>query len=79
MTSYKEMSREELVKESESLKKAYDEYKALGLKDKLPTMDEEAQLALLASDGMLVKRPLLVDDGLVLTGFRQAEWEEKLK
>ncbi len=55
------------------------QYKALGLKDKLPIMDEEAQLALLASDGMLVKRPLLVDDGLVLTGFRQAEWEEKLK
>ena len=55
------------------------QYKALGLKDKLPEMSEADQLALLATDGMLVKRPLLVDDGLVLTGFRQAEWEEKLK
>ena len=55
------------------------QYKALGLKDKLPAMSEEEQLALLATDGMLVKRPILVSDGLVLTGFRQAEWEEKLK
>ena len=54
-------------------------YKNLNLKEKLPTMTEEEQLRLLASDGMLVKRPLLVKDGLVLTGFRQAEWEEKLK
>ena len=55
------------------------QYKALGLKDKLPAMSEEEQLALLATDGMLVKRPLLVGDDFVLTGFRQAEWEEKLK
>ena len=55
------------------------QYKALGLKDKLPAMSEEEQLALLATDGMLVKRPILVGDGFVLTGFRQAEWEEKLK
>ena len=55
------------------------QYKALGLKDKLPAMSEEEQLSLLATDGMLVKRPLLVGDGFVLTGFRQAEWEEKLK
>ena len=55
------------------------QYKALGLKDKLPAMSEDEQLALLATDGMLVKRPLLVGDGFVLTGFRQAEWEEKLK
>ena len=55
------------------------QYKALGLKDKLPAMSEEEQLALLATDGMLVKRPTLVGDGFVLTGFRQAEWEEKLK
>ena len=55
------------------------QYKALGLKDKLPTMTEEEQIALLATDGMLVKRPILVSVGLVLTGFRQAEWEEKLK
>jgi len=55
------------------------QYKALNLKDKLPTMTEEEQIALLASDGMLVKRPLLVGDDYVLTGFRQADWEEKLK
>ena len=55
------------------------QYKALGLKDKLPAMTEEEQFALLATDGMLVKRPILVGDGFVLTGFRQAEWEEKLK
>ena len=54
------------------------QYKALGLKDKLPGMDEEAQLALLATDGMLVKRPILVGDGFVLTGFKPREWEEKL-
>lgn len=55
------------------------QYKALGLKDKLPTMSEEEQFALLATDGMLVKRPILIGDDFVLTGFRQAEWEEKLK
>jgi len=55
------------------------QYKALNLKDKLPGMTEEEQIALLASDGMLVKRPLLVGDDYVLTGFRQADWEEKLK
>ena len=55
------------------------QYKALGLKDKLPAMSEEEQIALLATDGMLVKRPLLVGDDFVLTGFRQDEWEEKLK
>ena len=54
------------------------QYKALGLKDKLPEMSEEEQLALLATDGMLVKRPLLVGDDFVLTGFRPAEWEAKL-
>lgn len=54
------------------------QYKALNLKDKLPTMSEEEQLALLATDGMLVKRPILVGEGFVLTGFRQAEWETKL-
>ena len=54
------------------------QYKALGLKDKLPAMDEEEQLFLLATDGMLVKRPILVGDGFVLTGFRPKEWEERL-
>ena len=54
------------------------QYKALGLKDKLPSMSEEEQLRLLATDGMLVKRPILVGDDFVLTGFREAEWTEKL-
>ncbi len=54
-------------------------YRALELKDKLPAMDREAQLKLLASDGMLVKRPLVVfPDGRVLTGFREKEWEAAL-
>ena len=54
------------------------QYKALGLKDKLPAMSEEEQLALLASDGMLVKRPILVGEDFVLVGFKQGEWEEKV-
>ncbi len=54
------------------------QYKALGLKDKLPGLSEEEQLALLATDGMLVKRPILVGEGFVLVGFREGEWEEKL-
>ena len=55
------------------------QYKALGLKDKLPTMSEDEQISLLATDGLLVKRPILVGDDFVLTGFRQQEWDEKLK
>ena len=50
------------------------QYKALGLKDKLPAMSEEEQLRLLATDGMLVKRPLLVGDGGVFPGFKEQEW-----
>ena len=53
-------------------------YKSMNLKDKLPTMTEEEQLRLLATDGMLVKRPIVVKDNLVLTGFKEADWE-KLK
>ena len=53
-------------------------YKSLGLKDKLPGMSREEQLQLLASDGMLVKRPLVIKDGMVLTGFKETEWSEKL-
>lgn len=53
-------------------------YKELGLKDKLPAMSGEDQIALLASDGMLVKRPILVGDGFVLVGFREKEWAEAL-
>ena len=54
------------------------QYRELGLSKKLPEMSEDEQLALLASDGMLVKRPLLIGDDFVLTGFKMAEWEEKL-
>ncbi|MCI8493265.1 arsenate reductase family protein [Anaerotruncus colihominis] len=50
-------------------------YKALELKDKLPNMSDEEQFALLATDGMLVKRPLVIGDGFVLAGFKPAEWE----
>ena len=50
-------------------------YKALELKDKLPHMSDEEQFALLATDGMLVKRPLVVGDDFVLAGFKPAEWE----
>ena len=48
------------------------------LKDKLPTMTEEEQLKLLASDGMLVKRPLVIGEDFVLVGFKESEWSEKL-
>ena len=54
------------------------QYKALNLKDRLPAMSEEEQFALLASDGMLVKRPILVGDGFVLVGFREDAWRAAL-
>ena len=55
------------------------QYKALALKEKLPTMSKEEQIDLLATDGMLVKRPILVGDDFVLVGFKQEQWEDKLK
>ncbi len=51
-------------------------YKSMELKDKLPTMSEEEQLRLLATDGMLVKRPILVDGDRVFVGFKESEWEQ---
>lgn len=54
-------------------------YKDMQLKDKLPIMSEEEQLKLLATNGMLVKRPLIVDQSIVLTGFKETEWAEKLQ
>ncbi len=54
------------------------QYKALGLKDKLPAMSDEEQFELLASDGMLVKRPILVGEGFVLVGFKEADWRAVL-
>ena len=53
-------------------------YKSLHLKDRLPAMTEEEQLELLASDGMLVKRPLVIGEDFVLVGFKEAQWEETL-
>lgn len=53
-------------------------YKDMKLKDKLPTMSEDEQFNLLASDGLLVKRPILVDDDFVLVGFKEAEWAATL-
>ena len=54
-------------------------YKSLDFKNKLPEMSEEEMLKLLATDGMLVKRPLLIGEDFVLTGFKEAEWGEALK
>ncbi len=54
-------------------------YRELGLKDKLPTMSEEEIYQLLSTDGMLVKRPLVVGENFVLTGFKIGEWDEHLK
>lgn len=53
-------------------------YKSMNLKDRLPNMSEEEQLQLLATDGMLVKRPLLIGGNFVLCGFREKEWQEIL-
>ena len=65
-----------------SLKKFFNTsgmlYKEMKLKDRLPEMSEEEQIKLLATNGMLVKRPLLIDGDTVLIGFKEAEWKEKL-
>ncbi len=72
-----------LDKSGMSLKKFFNtsgmKYRELNLKDKLPEMSEDEALEVLASDGMLVKRPVLVGNDFVLTGFREKEWEETLK
>lgn len=64
----------------EPLKKFFNtsgiQYRALELKDKLPQMSEDEQIELLATDGMLVKRPLLITDDTVLIGFKEAQWAE---
>ncbi|MCI5737576.1 MAG: arsenate reductase family protein [Methanobrevibacter ruminantium] len=54
-------------------------YREMQLKDKLPEMSEEEQMKILSTEGMLVKRPIIETEDVVLTGFRQKEWEEKLK
>ena len=70
------------AKSGQPLKKFFNTsgmlYKEMKLKDKLPEMSEEEQLKLLATNGMLVKRPLIVDGDRVLTGFKMAEWETLL-
>lgn len=79
--SYEEL-REWLDKSGLPVKKFFNTsgmiYRDLGLKDKLPTMPQEEQLRLLATDGMLVKRPLVIGEDFVLTGFKEKEWAEKL-
>ncbi len=76
----KEELKEWHVKSGMPLKKFFNTsgmlYREMQLKDKLPDMTEEQQYELLASDGMLVKRPVLVTDTTVLTGFREKEWEK---
>ena len=66
-----------------SLKKFFNTsgllYKSLDLKNKLPEMTEDEMLSLLATDGMLVKRPIVIGDDFVLVGFKEAEWAEKIK
>ena len=54
-------------------------YKELNLKEKLPNMTDDEKIKLLSSDGMLIKRPLLITDNTILTGFREKEWQEALK
>ena len=70
------------VKSGLELKKFFNTsgvlYKSMNLKDKLPTMTEDEMLELLASDGMLVKRPIFVSDDFVLVGFKQPEWEKTI-
>lgn len=79
--SYEEL-KEWYAESGLSLKKFFNTsgmlYKEMQLKDKLPTMSEEEQLKLLATNGMLVKRPLIVNGNIILTGFKEAEWEKAL-
>ena len=70
------------LKSGLSLKKFFNTsgmlYKSMALKDRLPGMSEEEQYDLLSTDGMLVKRPIVVGGDFVLTGFREKEWEERM-
>ena len=74
--------REWIKKSGLDIKRSFNtsgmKYRDLGLKDKLADMEEEEKLTLLSSDGMLVKRPLVVGDTVVLVGFKEKEWEEAL-
>ena len=79
--SYEEL-KEWFEKSGLDLKKFFNTsgvlYKEMGLKDKLKEMSQEEQLQLLSTDGKLVKRPLVVGDGFILTGFKETEWSEKM-
>lgn len=79
--TYEEL-REWYAKSGLALKKIFNTsgllYKEMNLKDKLPAMSEEEQLRLLATNGMLVKRPLVVGENIVLVGFKEAEWTKGL-
>lgn len=76
----KEELRDWYLKSGVEIKKFFNTsgllYKSMGLKDRLPNMSEDEMLELLATDGMLVKRPLLVGDGVVLVGFQEKQYEE---
>ena len=69
---------ERAIKEENPTYEELKKYKEMGLKDKLKDMSEDEQLKLLATDGMLVKRPLVIGDDFVLTGFREKEWSEAM-
>lgn len=79
----KEELEEWILKSGYPIKKFFNtsglKYKELNLKDKLATMSDEEKVALLASDGMLVKRPLIIDNDSVLVGFKVAEWEQHFR
>ena len=79
----KDELKEWLAKSNKPVRKFFNTsgrlYRELGLKDKLDSMSEEEQLEVLASDGMLIKRPLVVGDDFVLSGFREKEWERQFK
>ena len=79
----KEELREWLMKSGLTINRFFNTsgklYREMGLKDKVKVLDQEELLEILASDGMLVKRPIIVKDELVLVGFKEDEWIEKLK
>lgn len=79
----KDELKEWLAKSNKPVRKFFNTsgrlYRDLGLKDKLDSMSEDEQLEVLASDGMLIKRPLVVGDDFVLSGFREKEWERQFK
>lgn len=79
----KEELREWILKSGYPIKKFFNtsglKYKELNLKDKLATMNDDEKIELLASDGMLVKRPLIIDNDSILVGFKVAEWEQHFR